>query len=329
MSKRLNEVKQVQIGITTRCSSHCRFCFREELLRSKNAHKLFFKDNPHDLPFEVYKRIFMNTKLTDVQFCGNKGDAIFHPEFNKILDYTIDQGVFISLATNGFAFERQWWFELGKKMKGEVTFALDGLDEETHSIYRGTSYDRVLKNMLSFIQAGGRAKWQFIVFKHNEHQLKEAEKLAKEIGCKQFIKVISRYYDDVIQKPSIGEKTKRELYNDNNVFDRYPNIKKHLTAKIYCQWIKMKRVYMSSRGRIYPCCYIPCNTHDWYTANKYLKLRGLKKPEYNITNNTLNDIIKLPWFKYIYDNINEYDICRLHCGNIIDYKNRVRKEVEL
>ena len=57
MPKRLNEVKQVQIGITTRCNSHCRFCFREELLRSTNGHEMFFKDNPVSLPFDIFKRI--------------------------------------------------------------------------------------------------------------------------------------------------------------------------------------------------------------------------------------------------------------------------------
>ncbi|GAF96115.1 unnamed protein product, partial [marine sediment metagenome] len=269
MLKRLNEVKQVQTGITTRCNSHCRFCFREELLRSKNGHEMLFKDNPYDLPFDIYKRIFLDTKLTDVQFCGNKGDAIFHPEFNKILDYTIDQGVFISLATNGSAFSENWWRELGKRMKGEVTFAIDGIDEDTHAIYRGTSFVKVLKNMMAFIQGGGRARWQFIVFKHNEHQLKEAKEQSKKMGCQQFITVISRFYDDIIQRPSIV-KTKRELYREgNSIFDKYPNIKKHIPSKITCQWIKMKRVYMSSRGRIYPCCYIPCNTHDWYTAPRY------------------------------------------------------------
>jgi MoaA/NifB/PqqE/SkfB family radical SAM enzyme len=327
MLKRLNEVKQVQVGITTRCNSHCRFCFREELLRSSNGHEMLFKDNPYDLSFDTFKRIFLDTKLTDVQFCGNKGDAIFHPEFHKILDYTIDQGVFISLATNGSAFSENWWKELGKRMKGEVTFAIDGL-KDTHGIYRGTSFDKVYRNMLAYIEGGGRARWQYIVFKHNEHHLKEAKEISKKIGCHKFITVISRYYDDVMQRPST-EKTKRELFTErNDRFDNYPNIKKYISG-FDCGWIKLRRVYISSRGTMYPCCYISCNTHDWYTDPKYMELRGLKKPEYNIANNTLNNIIKLPWFKKIYDGIDKCDICKLHCGNIREYKNRIRKEEEI
>ena len=330
---RLNEVKQVQIGITTRCNSHCRFCFREELLRAENGHEMFFKDNPVDLPFEVFKNIFKDTNLTDVEFCGNKGDAIFHPDFEKIFSYTINQGVFISLATNGSIFTNQWWYESAKRMtKGEVTFALDGL-EDTHGIYRSTSFKKVFEHMRSFIDGGGSARWQFIVFKHNEHQLEEAKKLSKEIGCSKFITVISRYYDDVMERPTLGMRTtRRELHEKMNVdkIENHPKLKKYLLESVRCQWIDLKRVYVSSRGKTYPCCYISCNVHDWYTHADNIHLRRIKAPEHNIENNTLNEIIKLPAFTYIYDNVESLkEICNLHCTNVKTYKTKIRKEENL
>ena len=313
MFRRLNEVKQVQIGITTNCNSNCRFCFRVELER-QGIYPTRDK-RPLHLSFEKFKNIFKDTNLTDVQFCGNKGDAIFHPEFHKILDYTIDQDVFISLATNGSVFSEKWWRELGKRMKGEVTFTLDGVDEDTHAMYRGTSFVRVLKHMNAFIQGGGRARWQFIVFKHNEHQIEEAKKLSKKMGCQQFITVISRFYDDICERPSTNELTKREMHL---------SIEKQ---KVYCQWISMKRIYVSTRGYAYPCCFLRCNTHGWYTMPKYIWIKdGIERPEYNIANNTLNNIIKLPTFTQIYDEVNDIGICNLHCTNIEYYENKIRKE---
>jgi MoaA/NifB/PqqE/SkfB family radical SAM enzyme len=325
MFKRLNEVKQIQIGITTRCNSHCRFCFREELIRH-HGEKMHFYNNPVDLPFEIYKNIFNKTNLTDIQFCGNKGDAIFHPDFYRILDYTIDKGVFISLATNGSNFSESWWRELGKRMKGEVTFALDGF-EDTHSIYRNTSFNKVYNNMLAYIDGGGQARWQFIVFKHNEHQIEEARQRAKDIGCNQFIKVISRFYDDVMQRPNMNKKTKRETFHD---FDNYPKIKKILFGELECQWIKLKRVYVSSRGFVYPCCYTCCHMQDWHTHPSVLYFKkDIKQPEYNIKNNTINEIIKLPWFTHVYDNIDKFYMCKLNCTNVEYYKTKIRKEEKL
>ena len=288
------EVKQVQVGITTRCNSHCKFCFREELLRHSNKFNF-----PIDLPFDIYKNIFKDTKLTMVQLCGNKGDAIFHPEFNKILNYTIDQGVHIKISTNGSAFSEGWWRELGNRMRGDIIFALDGTSEEVHGMYRSTSFSKVMKHMIAFIQGGGNITWQFIVFKHNEHQMEEAEKISKDIGCAKFAPVISRFYDDGFEKPLIVE----------TVIPKY--------TKPTCGWKHMERVYISSRGYVHPCCYICCHIHDYFTSSKHFHLRGFKEPQYNIENNTLDNIVKLPLFSHIYEH--EYDFCRLHCGRVSEW----------
>ena len=33
-----------------------------------------------------------------------------------------------------------------------------------------------------YIKAGGVARWEFLVFKHNQHQIEEARQLANELG---------------------------------------------------------------------------------------------------------------------------------------------------
>lgn len=324
-------ITEAQIGLTTRCNSHCRFCFREELKRSLRASNMkLFKYGPIDLPFESFKNIFSVPR--DIQLCGNKGDAIFHPEFNKFLDFAIDHATYISLATNGSAFSNEWWRELGGRFNGEVTFALDGM-EDTHSIYRGTSFKKVLSHMTSFIEGGGRARWQFIVFKHNEHQVKEAKKFAKEIGCQNFITVISRFYDDVMQRPSSldGNSTKRELHDKINIIsEKHPNLKKLMAGEVVCQWKRMRRVYVDSRGYVYPCCFLCCQTQDWFTKDSYSKYkRMVETPENNIANNTIENISDGEFFQEIYSNVNNIECCDVHCTNIKAYKTKIRKEEEL
>lgn len=39
---------------------------------------------------------------------------------------------------------------------------------------RGTKWQIILKNMRGFFAAGGSAEWDFIVFRHNEHQVDAA-----------------------------------------------------------------------------------------------------------------------------------------------------------
>ena len=54
-----------------------------------------------------------------------------------------------------------------------------------------------MENAEAYLKAGGIARWDFIVFKHNEHQVEQAEALAKKMGFKQFrIRKTSLDYSD-------------------------------------------------------------------------------------------------------------------------------------
>ena len=39
-----------------------------------------------------------------------------------------------------------------------------------------------MKNMKAYVKSGALGIWDYLIFKHNEHQLTEAEALAKKIG---------------------------------------------------------------------------------------------------------------------------------------------------
>ena len=69
-----------------------------------------------------------------------------------------------------------------------------------------------MQNAKTYISAGGVAEWKYIIFKHNEHQVNEAEKLANGMGFAKFIKEPSvRHYLDNVgelspEPPSITER---------------------------------------------------------------------------------------------------------------------------
>ena len=51
---------------------------------------------------------------------------------------------------------------------------------------RRTDWKTVMRSAESFIEAGGHAEWDFLVFRHNEHQVEEARELAANMGFKNF-----------------------------------------------------------------------------------------------------------------------------------------------
>ena len=43
-----------------------------------------------------------------------------------------------------------------------------------------------MENVDAFIGNGGSAFWEYLVFKHNQHQIEEARLLSKKLGFKKF-----------------------------------------------------------------------------------------------------------------------------------------------
>ena len=69
---------------------------------------------------------------------------------------------------------------------GTVIFSVDGLSDTNHLYRQNVVWDNVERNMRVSFAAGGRARWDFIVFGHNEHQVDEAQRTSRELGCRTF-----------------------------------------------------------------------------------------------------------------------------------------------
>jgi MoaA/NifB/PqqE/SkfB family radical SAM enzyme len=98
----------------------------------------------------------------------------------------------LACNTNGSLRNPAWWSRLGAVMREDqnlgnyCTFSLDGLEDTNHLYRRNTNWKKIMENAKAFIDAGGVAHWDFIVFEHNEHQVDEARELARSMGFKNF-----------------------------------------------------------------------------------------------------------------------------------------------
>jgi MoaA/NifB/PqqE/SkfB family radical SAM enzyme len=131
--------------------------------------------------------------------CGNYGDPITAKDTKEIFSYIRRHNptMQLSMHTNASAKTPEWWSQLPQAMGANhyVVFGLDGLADTNHLYRQGTIWSKIMDNARAFIQAGGRARWDYIVFAHNEHQVEEARALAKEMGFEQFnIKKSNRFF---------------------------------------------------------------------------------------------------------------------------------------
>lgn len=179
----LDNIKKIELEITSGCNAACPGCARTL--------------NPDILTLQYItlsdiKRIFPSKNHIEgkqFKFCGVLGDPAFNPECMEMVKYFVENGAFCQLSTNGGIRPAAWWQELGRLSQEsrmiEVNFCVDG-HRETNHIYRiNTNFDVIERNMLAYSMGGlgfAQATWVYIVFDHNEHELKIAEEHAADLG---------------------------------------------------------------------------------------------------------------------------------------------------
>lgn len=257
----LNTLSEIHFELSSHCNSKCPQCPRYDTVG--RVHQDL---QPTHIDLNLIKKLPIDQMpmLKKVQFCGNFGDPLMHPQLDEIID--VFKNYKIMISTNASLRSKEWWSNLGKNKNVSVIFCIDGIGD-VHEIYRrNTSYEKIMDNAKSFISAGGEAHWQFLIFKHNTHQIKQAEKICDEVGFKSIKFQYSDRFDTEdtwqvydngkylydLEKPELQITLRQKL----NV----PAGKKHWSGilqdkgDISCVWSHNKRLYIHSDGGVYPCC---------------------------------------------------------------------------
>jgi MoaA/NifB/PqqE/SkfB family radical SAM enzyme len=194
------DVRTVHLEITERCNAACPMCARNINGGEDNPH---LKD--HELTLEDCKIIFQPNfiaQLDRMYMCGNYGDPVNAKDTLEVFNYfrTHNAKMNLTMYTNGSAKKTEWWSQLAKVMgkNAYVVFSIDGLEDTNHLYRQNTIWSKIIENAQAFIDAGGRARWDYIVFAHNEHQVEQAETLSKSMGFEKFqYKKSARFFSNV------------------------------------------------------------------------------------------------------------------------------------
>ena len=133
-------------------------------------------------------------------------------------------------------------------------FSIDGL-EDTNAKYRvNVNWTKLINNAQAFINAGGSAHWDMLVYRHNQHQVDQCEQLARDMGFKWFrAKVSKRGFTDRLEAP-IGW-----------------NMPKTEAKSVDCHALKEQSMYIDAQGRESPCCWLGSRQRDFITDFESVK----------------------------------------------------------
>lgn len=276
------EITCLDIELSSECNASCPQCPRNFFGYPNNRGYI-----EHSMTLDEAKKIFPTeflSRLKRIYLNGNYGDLIMNPQTLEIIDYfrshTPDNCRYLA-STNAGARNRSFWTGMAN-LRVEVLFCLDGTDNETHGIYRrNTLYDTVINNAKSFIAAGGQARWKMIVFDHNRHQIDQARQLSKELGFLSFVTMDHKRNTGPIYDKNfnlVGQLGDWKPWNKHDAFE-------HMNARsfqvdirdlnnegykpgISCRAKNDKDIYVSSTGRVSPCCFMGYDPDTYMRGSK-------------------------------------------------------------
>jgi MoaA/NifB/PqqE/SkfB family radical SAM enzyme len=276
------------------------------------------------LPLARIQKLFSSElipQLIYVYGCGVHGEPMLNPEVLAIYEYfrRHNRHLIIGGHTNGGVKDPSFWRELAG-VASKINFSIDGLADTNHLYRQGVEWDQLMENVSAYIDAGGYAIWNFLVFKHNEHQVDDAKELARRLGFKKFIvKSTSRFINPedlsmLEHWPAFnrrGELThrlepSRKIPNPSVETARTQLLSKAQVtlalekSSICCRAQKDKSLYVDSLGYVFPCCFLGSETvkrpdegdfFGWLTKNGW----GLEN--FDSKERSLAEIIAQPIFQ--------------------------------
>lgn len=329
-----NNLNKINAELTNYCNAACPMCARYFIDGVLNKERVNSQHTTLDLlRHRIGEKLI--AQLHTFTSCGNLGDGSMNPECLEIYKWVRSQNAKCSLQlhTNGGARNTDFWRALATA-KVSVTFAIDGLEDTNHLYRRNVKWSKLMENVKSFIDAGGKATWAMLIFKHNESQVEQCRALSQDLGFKNFnIQQSSRWADyDYIgnwrvldRMPVDGYFLEKSSQLSASDMGQGGNSQKDNVTKsdfekkiIHCKSCDQKsnnfEIYIAANGDVSPCCWLgDLKQHESKNIIKDYKTVNLKY-------STLEQILNSDYFKKLEDGINgksasyRLHTCYFTCG---------------
>ena len=191
----------------------------------------------------------------------NQGEPLLHPDFCAMARYASEKRIPTMTSTNGNwprALEADPT-PLVRSGLRELIVSLDGATSETYRVYRkGGDFERVMRNIRNVQRVKRELRsptplvtLQFIVMRHNEGELEDIRRLARELGVERLaIKTCQVYTEEEAETYLPGDEqfTRYERSPDGGFrmkVKNLPNVCRHLWFNTVVNW----------EGTVTPCCF--------------------------------------------------------------------------
>ncbi len=214
------------------------------------------------MPLEKFKRIIdkFGPYLLHIDFC-NWGEPLLNQEISKMIAYAKRYGPTTKIDTNlNIDLNEKTASELVGCGADKLTFSIDGASQETYEKYRvNGNFNMAIENMKLLVNAKRKLKssapvlhWQFLVFRHNEHEIEKARLMSKEIGV-----------DSIgFTAPFCSPEMASTIDEYNMYKEKEGNTRTYKSLETFCEW-PWDGITINADGSVSPCCSVEDQKDDF------------------------------------------------------------------
>ncbi len=188
-----------------------------------------------------------------------QGEPYLNPDFLDMVKYASDKGIYTATSTNAHYLNDAAAKRTVESGLDRLIISIDGTTQDVYKQYRvGGNIDKVLEGAKNIVKWKKELKsktpfvfFQFLVVKHNEHQIEDIKRLAKEVGV-----------DEVRFKTAQVYEYETDPNNLIPTIDKYSRYKKNADGshsaknKLANRCWKMQHANVITwDGLVVPCCF--------------------------------------------------------------------------
>lgn len=195
-----------------------------------------------------------------------QGEPFLNPDFLTMVEYAASKKIYTATSTNAHYLKDEVARRTVQSGLDRLIISIDGTTQGVYQQYRvGGQLNKVLEGAANVVKWKKELKsktpfiiFQFLVVRHNEHQIEEVKRLAKEIGVDDVWLKTAQVYD--------YENDPNALIPTLNKYSRY---KKDKSGKMvfkgnnanHC-WRLWHDPVITWNGTVVPCCFDKDARHE-------------------------------------------------------------------
>lgn len=193
-----------------------------------------------------------------------QGEPYLHTSFLDMVQYASQRNIYTTTSTNAHFLNDKISRETVASGLDRMIISIDGTTQDTYESYRvGGNLSKVIEGTRNVLHWKRKLKsktphviFQFLVVRHNEHQIPEVYRIARELGVDQVVLKTAQIYDYENGSPLLPSQEKYARYKkkENGTYV----IKNKLLDHCWKMW---HSCVITWDGKVVPCCFDKDATH--------------------------------------------------------------------